>query len=54
MKHKTVETLPLRDDRIVLTVEKPVVRRPFAQLSKAHGKRGYSRKDFKNYEREET
>jgi hypothetical protein len=49
MKHKTVETLPLESDVITIQVEKPVVRKRFAPVSRAHGKKGYDRKAFKDF-----
>jgi hypothetical protein len=50
MKHKTVKVNPLRDDKLVLHLEKPVIRKRFAPAVRVHGKAGYDRKDFKNYE----
>jgi hypothetical protein len=54
MKHKTVETTPLKSKKLVLHMEKPVIRKRFAPAVRVHGESGYSRKDFKNYECKET
>lgn len=52
MKHRTVETTPLRDDTITIRIEKPVIRKRFAPPVRVHGKRGYNRKDFKAFDYE--
>lgn len=53
MKHKTVQVNPLKDNRVVLTVEQPVVRRSFAPGQHHHGSaKAYNRRDFKRFDNE--
>ncbi len=48
MKSKTVETLPLKSDKLVIPAATPVIRKRFAPAVRVHGKQGYNRKNFKN------
>jgi hypothetical protein len=49
MKPNSVETLPLKSDKIIIPVATWVVRKGFAPAVRIHGKQGYNRKNFKDF-----
>lgn len=50
MKHKTIKVEPLKDTTIRLTVEDPLVRKPFLFTRVANTAKQYNRRDFKRFD----